>query len=98
MTAQSGIFATCRSACDENCDRPRNCGRLLSARPAYAWQLGFQLPVIFRLHGGRSGGLRFANPPYETYPRAIARLATASPISTNADVTSGPPTKIRVGV
>src|SRR3954470_16941165 len=36
--------------------------------------------------------------PYETYPRAIARLATASPISTNADVTSGPPTRIRVGV
>ena len=53
---------------------------------------------LFRLHGGRSGGLRFANPPYETYPRVIARLATASAISTNADVTSGPPTKIRVGV
>ncbi|MGY3547292.1 hypothetical protein ACVWZ4_002677 [Bradyrhizobium sp. USDA 4472] len=32
------------------------------------------------------------------HPRAIARFATASPISTNADVTSGPPTRIRVGV
>ena len=38
-------------------------------------------------------------PGHETiYPRAIARLASASPISTNADVTSGPPTRIRVGV
>jgi len=54
---------------------------------------------LFGLYGDRSGGLRFANPPYEAYPRpAIARFATASPISTNADVTSGPPTRIRVGV
>ncbi len=32
------------------------------------------------------------------HPAPIARLANASPISTNADVTSEPPTKIRVGV
>ena len=30
--------------------------------------------------------------------RAIARRAKASPISTKAEVTSGPPTRIRVGV
>jgi hypothetical protein len=40
--------------------------------------------------------VRGTRPPH---PRpAIARRATASPIKTNADVTSGPPTKIRVGV
>ncbi len=31
-------------------------------------------------------------------PVLIACLASASPISTNAEVTSGPPTRIRVGV
>ena len=32
------------------------------------------------------------------YPAPIARRASASPISTKAEVTSGPPTRIRVGV
>ena len=32
------------------------------------------------------------------HPFIIARRASARPISTKADVTSGPPTKIRVGV
>jgi hypothetical protein len=32
------------------------------------------------------------------YIPRIARRASASPISTNAEVTSGPPTRIRVGV
>ncbi len=31
-------------------------------------------------------------------PRIIARRASASPISTKAEVTSGPPTRMRVGV
>jgi hypothetical protein len=31
-------------------------------------------------------------------PRIMARRASASPISTKAEVTSGPPTRMRVGV
>ena len=42
-TAQSGIFATCRSACDES--RCPNCGRLLAPCQALPGR-GFQLPVI----------------------------------------------------
>jgi len=44
-------------------------------------------------------GFRFASSGLRYYAFfTIAFRASANPISTNADVTSGPPTRIRVGV
>jgi hypothetical protein len=45
----------------------------------------------------KAGTTLFMPPRYPT-PRIIALRASASPISTKAEVTSGPPTKMRVGV
>ena len=39
-----------------------------------------------------------SEPRYFPIPRSIARRANARPISTKAEVTSGPPTRMRVGV
>ena len=60
-------------------------GRLLST---------LRYPLCERLSSSsrRGPGQRYYLPP------AIARRANASPISTKAEVTSGPPTRMRVGV
>jgi hypothetical protein len=55
----------------------------------------FAEPVI----GRAFRATRWLHPGYDQpLPFAITPRASVSPINTNADVTSGPPTRIRVGV
>ena len=72
--------------------------------PVLSGRSRLQLPVIegdassdTESEGGSSAGtFRIRHPP--GYRPIITRRASASPISTKADVTSGPPTRMRVGV
>jgi hypothetical protein len=51
-----------------------------------------------RLDPAKSGAREKEAQSYPPAPRIIARRASDSPINTKAEVTSGPPTSIRVGV
>ena len=66
---------------------------------------GFQLSAIREVYFITHPSVRSDFAPWSLrehyrryFPRVIARRASARPISTKAEVTSGPPTKIRVGV
>ena len=66
----------------------------------------FTLPLLARaLHSDlvipgqvAHPGMTTEGSPRYPPPRIIARRASARPISTKAEVTSGPPTRMRVGV
>jgi len=79
-----------------------DCGADWAGAPAPGAALAFNLT---RWTGGfftspRKRGEGEGSPPRyaDPTPFIIARRASARPISTKAEVTSGPPTKIRVGV
>ena len=65
----------------------RDCGADRPDAPALEGTTAFNFTLPLSLRG---------DGPYP--PRCSARRASARPISTKAEVTSGPPTRMRVGV